>query len=83
MRGFLIGLLLGLLVGAVGFWWLSQRPTGARGEALVSDVDQSMQAKLDAFRLQADKVRKELAETGRVVRTRPQTPASRPTSRRN
>jgi hyperosmotically inducible protein len=68
MRGFVIGLLLGLLIGAAGFWWLSQRPTSAQGETSVSDVDQLMQAKLDAFRLQADKVRQELAETGRVVR---------------
>ncbi len=68
MRGFVIGLLLGLLIGAAGFWWLSQPPTGARGEAPVSGVDQLMQAKLDAFRLQADKVRQELEATGRVVR---------------
>lgn len=68
MRGFIIGLLLGLLAGAAGFWWLSQRQTGARGEASVSDVDQLMQVKFDAFRLQADKAQKELEETGRVVR---------------
>ncbi len=67
MKTFIIGVLLGIIIGAGGLWWLQQRQTGALPQT-TEDVKKLMDAKLEALDLQADKIRKELAETGRVVR---------------
>lgn len=61
MRTFIIGLLLGAIVGAGGLWYLQQRQAG-------SDVKRLVGAKLEALELQSDRIGKELAEKGRVVR---------------
>jgi hyperosmotically inducible periplasmic protein len=67
MKTFIIGVLLGIIIGAGGLWWLQQRQTGVLPQT-TEDVKKLMDAKLEALDLQADKIRKELAETGRVVR---------------
>jgi hyperosmotically inducible periplasmic protein len=67
MKTFIIGVLLGIIIGAGGLWWLQQRRSGALPQTAV-EVKKLMDAKLEALDLQADKIRKELAETGRVVR---------------
>jgi len=71
MKSFLIGMLLGVVVGGGGLWFLQQRQTGDWPQtrpAAAQDMKQLMNARLEVLELQADKVRKELTETGRVVR---------------
>lgn len=74
MRAFIIGLLLGFIIGAGGFWYLQQKKSGelekAKGQAATAaqDVKKLMDAKLEALELQASKIQKEMSEKGRVVR---------------
>lgn len=67
MRTFIIGVLLGVIVGAGGLWFIQQRQAGTLPQTK-ADVTQLLDAKREALELQADKIQKELAETGRVVR---------------
>jgi hyperosmotically inducible periplasmic protein len=69
----MIGLLLGIMLGGGGLWFIQQRRAETwpqTKEQAVADLKQLMDAKREALELQADKIQKELAETGRVVRRR-------------
>ncbi len=71
MRTFIIGVLLGIIIGGGGLWFLQQRQAGmfaGTKEQSMSEVKKLVDAKLEALELQSDKIRKELAEKGRVVR---------------
>ena len=74
MRAFIIGLLLGVIIGGGGLWYLQQKKSGemekTREQAATTaqDVRKLMDAKLEVLELQASKIQKEMAEKGRVVR---------------
>ena len=74
MRTFVIGLLMGVIIGGSGFWVLQQKQSGKlektreQAAAVAQDVRKLMDAKLEVLELQAYKVQKEMAEKGRVVR---------------
>ena len=70
----MIGLLLGVIIGAGGFWILQQKKSGelekTREQAATAaqDVRKLIDAKLEVLELQAHKIQKEMAGKGRVVR---------------
>lgn len=74
MRTFLNGLLLGIILGAGGFWLAQQYQLGTvpktRQQAVdtVQEAKKLLDAKLEALELQSDKIQEELTVTGRVVR---------------
>lgn len=71
MKTFLIAMLLGIILGAAGLWFLQQRQAGtltSTRERAVANAQQLLAAKLEALELQSDTITRELAETGRVVR---------------
>jgi hyperosmotically inducible protein len=81
MRGFFLGLLLGLAI-AVGFWYFVAgrgRPTLRQAQRqaqtavekthkAASEAADELKAKLEALDLTPEKIQKELAETGKVIR---------------
>ena len=68
MKTFIIALLLGIIIGAGGLWFAEQRQIKERTNAAAQNAKRLVDAQLEALDLQTDKIRKELAETGRVVR---------------
>lgn len=74
MRTFIIGLLMGVIIGGGGFWVLQQKQSGDLGKTReqaaseARDVKKTMDAKLEVLELQAYKIQKEMAEKGRIVR---------------
>jgi hypothetical protein len=71
MKTFIIGVLLGIIIGAGALWVLQQRQAGtlvSTQQQTVAEAKRLVDAKLDALKLQAGTIQKELAETGRVVR---------------
>ena len=70
MKTLIIGILLGIIIGAGAVWYLQQRVPSVLGasQESVADARRFMDAKLEALDLQAERIRAELAETGRVVR---------------
>lgn len=82
MKNFIIALLLGIVLGAAGYWFI-QQPTleeaGQRAEqkatemgkavsGAAEDTKQAMAAKLEVLKLRAQDIRDELQQTGKVVR---------------
>jgi osmotically-inducible protein OsmY len=84
MRGFFNGLVLGIILGAVGYWFL-QKKAAEHPEAqqryeesaaqlksnavdVAHNVSDALSAKLDTLDLRGDQVRDELKKTGEVVR---------------
>ncbi len=85
MRTFFNGFLLGIIVSAGAVWFYARtypiptmdeaekRSAGEAGKTPASPQPTAEQAKqdtLDALELRADEIRKEIAETGKVVRRR-------------
>jgi osmotically-inducible protein OsmY len=82
MRNLVIALLLGIIIGAAGFWYLQQErgasilreaeQAAAKGQkavtAAAADVKQAIAAKLEALELRAQDIREELERGGKVVR---------------
>lgn len=82
MKSFVIALLLGIILGAAGYWFVQQPPAkdaaqlaqqkaGEAGKALTGAADEAKQAitaKLEALQLQAQDIRDELQQTGKIVR---------------
>jgi hyperosmotically inducible protein len=82
MKNVFIAFLLGVIVGAVGYWYVLRLPvqqTGERAEQKATDAAkaaseaaararQTLAAKLEALQLTAQDVRDELKQTGEVVR---------------
>ena len=81
MRGFVLGLLFGLII-AIGFWYLSGsrgRPTlkqaqkqaqtaAEKTHKAASEAAERLEGKLEALNLTPDEIKKELERTGKVVR---------------
>jgi osmotically-inducible protein OsmY len=88
MRGFFNGLILGIILGAVGFWFVQkkaaehpeaqQRYEDAAAQfrtnatAAAENTADALRAKLDTLDLHGDKIKDELARTGKVVRSKTQ-----------
>jgi hyperosmotically inducible periplasmic protein len=88
MRGFFNGLILGIILGAVGFWFVQkkaaehpeaqQRYEDAAAQfrtnatAAAENTSDALKAKLDTLDLHGDKIKDELARTGKVVRSKTQ-----------
>jgi osmotically-inducible protein OsmY len=84
MRGFFNGLLLGVILGAVGYWFVQnkarehpaaeQRAEAAAAQAQTSageagrHLSDALKAKLEALDLRSDQIKDELARTGKIVR---------------
>jgi len=84
VRRFLNGLVLGIVVGAAGFWFVQnkarQHPeaeqryeaaatqAGASARDTAQLVSDAMKAKLETLDLGADEIKDELARTGKIVR---------------
>jgi len=88
MRGFFTGLLLGIILGAVGYWY-SQKKANEHPEAeqryeqsaaelrsnaseMAQNAADALRAKLDTFDLRDDQITNEMARTGRVFREKAQ-----------
>jgi len=82
MKNMFIAFLLGIIVGAAGYWYVLQQPVQQAGEqaqrkateAAKAAVDaaarakEAIAAKLEALQLRAADIREELQQTGKVVR---------------
>lgn len=81
MKNLFTALLLGIVLGAAGLWFIEQSLVkqarqGAEQKAVAAgavasaaeDMKRSMAAKLEAMELRADQIRAELQQTGKVVR---------------
>jgi hypothetical protein len=84
MSKFLNGLIIGIILGAVGYWYVQtkvrQHPeaeqrfeaSAAQAHASASDAashfSDAFKAKMDALDLRSDEIKDELARTGKVVR---------------
>jgi osmotically-inducible protein OsmY len=88
MRGFFTGLLLGIILGAVGYWY-SQKKANEHPEAeqryeqsaaelrtnaseMAQNASDALRAKFDTFDLHDDQITNELARTGRIFREKAQ-----------
>jgi osmotically-inducible protein OsmY len=84
MRTFLNGLILGLILGATGYWFIQnkarahpeaeQRAEAAAAQAQTSagetahHLSEALKAKLETLDLRSEQVKDELARTGKIVR---------------
>jgi hyperosmotically inducible protein len=84
MKGFFNGLIVGIILGAVGFWFLQKKANEhpeaqARYEQSAAqlrdnatdaahNLGDAMRAKLDTLDLNSDQIKDELAKDGQVVR---------------
>ncbi len=75
MKRFIIALFLGVLIGAGGFWYLTEgrkQPVVKKVETSVVDgagqVKDAVQAKLEALNLRSEDIKADLAHTGTVIR---------------
>ncbi len=82
MKNMFIAFLLGIIVGAAGYWYVLQLPVQQAGQQAkqkateaakaasdaAAQARQALAAKLDALQLSAADIRDELKQTGEVVR---------------
>jgi osmotically-inducible protein OsmY len=84
MRGFFNGLVLGIILGAVGYWFVEKKAnehpaaqaryeqSAAQLRSNAADAAQhlsdAMRAKLDTLNLRSDQIQSELATSGQIVR---------------
>jgi osmotically-inducible protein OsmY len=88
MRGFFNGLIIGIILGAVGFWYFQKKAqehpeaqqryeqamtnAGAAASQAASNFSDAMKAKLDTLDLRTDQIKDELSRTGQIVRRKAQ-----------
>jgi osmotically-inducible protein OsmY len=88
MRGFFNGLIIGIILGAVGYWFIQkkaqehpaaqqhyeQSAAQAYTNASVAahDMSDSLKAKLDTLDLNGDQIKDELSKTGQIIRRKAQ-----------
>jgi osmotically-inducible protein OsmY len=88
MRGFFNGLVLGIILGAVGFWFVQKKAaehpeaqqryeesaTQFRSNATdaAQNVSDAVRAKLDTLELNGNQIKAELAQNGKVFRRKAQ-----------
>ena len=75
MKRFIITLLLGITIGAGGYWYLTggrKQPATQKIESSVASgaeqVKDAIQSKLEALNLRSDDIKADLARTGTVIR---------------
>jgi hypothetical protein len=84
MRGFFNGLIIGVILGAVGYWFVEKRSlehpvaeqhsetaasqAPAPPDETGSHLSDAFKAKLDALDLRTDEIKDELARTGKIIR---------------
>jgi hypothetical protein len=84
MRGFFNGLIIGIILGAVGFWFVQKKAAEhpeaqqhyedaaaqfrTNASAAAENTSDALRAKLDTLDLHGDQVKDELAKTGEVIR---------------
>jgi hypothetical protein len=84
MKGFLNGLIIGIILGAVGFWYLQKKANehpeaqarfeqsmtnaGAAASQAASNFSDAMRAKMDTLDLNDDEIKDELSHSGEVIR---------------
>jgi osmotically-inducible protein OsmY len=84
MRGLFNGLVLGIILGAVGFWFIQKKANehpeaqqhyeqsisdaGAAASEAASNFSDAMKAKLETLNLQPGDIKDELVKTGQVIR---------------
>jgi len=84
MRGFFNGLVLGVILGAAGYWFIQnkarehpeaeQRAEAAAAQAQSAageagqHLSEALKAKLETLDLRSDQIKDELARTGKIVR---------------
>ena len=88
MKGFFNGLVLGIILGAAGFWFVQKKANEhpeaqqryeqsaaqlrTNAVAAAQNMSDAMRAKLDTLDLRTDQIKDELARTGKVVRHKAQ-----------
>lgn len=88
MRAFFNGLIFGIIVGAVGYWYLAKKAaehpqaeqryeqaaaqTASNASVTAESMGDALKAKLDTLDLHGDQIKDELAHTGQVVRRKAQ-----------
>jgi osmotically-inducible protein OsmY len=84
MKGFFNGLLLGVILGAVGYWFIQNKArehpaaeqraetAAAQAQSAAGEAGQhlsnALKAKLETLDLRSDQIKDELARTGKIVR---------------
>ena len=84
MRAFFNGLIIGIILGAAGFWFVEKKAREhpeaqqqyeqsaaqayTNADVAAHDMSDSLKAKLDTLDLNADQIKADLANTGRVIR---------------
>lgn len=82
MKNIIIALLLGIVIGAGGYWFMQQPVTQKTGELAeqkaseardamkdaAADVKRTLSTKLEAWELRTEDIREEFGQTGKVVR---------------
>lgn len=84
MRGFFNGLIVGIVLGAAGYWFIQKKAqehpeaqqryeqsisnAGATASDTAQNMSDAFKAKLDTLDLHSDQIKDELARTGKVVR---------------
>ena len=84
MRSFSTGLLLGIILGAAGFWFLQKKAREnpeaeqryeqsaaqlrTNATAVAQNVSDALRAKLDTLDLRTDQIKDELTRNGKIVR---------------
>jgi hyperosmotically inducible periplasmic protein len=84
MRGFFNGLIVGIVLGAVGYWFIQKKAqehpeaqqryeqsisnAGTTVSDTAHNVSDAFKAKLDTLDLNSDQIKDELSRTGKVVR---------------
>jgi len=90
MRGFSTGLILGIVLGAVGFWFVQKKArehpeaeqrfehsaAQLRGNAseAAHNMSDALRAKLDTLELRPDQIKDELTRSGKIFRRKAQDP---------
>lgn len=88
MRAFFNGLILGIIFGALAYWYLQKKAqehpeaqqryeqaaseTASNASAAAQSMSDALRAKLDTLDLNADQIKDELDRTGQVVRHKAQ-----------
>jgi len=88
MRGFFNGLVLGIVVGAIGYWFVQKKAAEhpeaqaryeqsaaqlrSNAEDAAHNLSDVMHAKLDTLDLRGDQIRDELAKDGQIFRRKAQ-----------
>ena len=84
MRGFFNGLILGIILGAIGFWFVQKKAhehpeaqqryeqsaaqLQSNAEDAAHNLSDAMRAKLDTLNLSTDQIKDELARDGQIIR---------------